>query len=85
MNPLDTFRQMSDQMLKSMPEPVKQLSEQAQNQMREAMATGLSNMDLVSRKDFDAQTALLERAHQRLEQLEQRLAQLEADPTDEQA
>lgn len=78
MNPLETFQQMSDQLLKSMPEPVKQMSEQAQNQMREAMAAGLANMDLVSRKDFEAQASLLARAESRLADLETRLAALES-------
>jgi hypothetical protein len=37
----------------------------------------LGRMNLVSREEFDAQSALLARARERLETLEARLAQLE--------
>jgi BMFP domain-containing protein YqiC len=42
-----------------------------------SFASMLGRMNLVSREEFDAQSALLARARERLETLEARLAQLE--------
>ena len=41
----------------------------------------LSKMDLVTREEFDVQTAVLARTREKLESLEARLAELEADPS----
>jgi len=38
-------------------------------------------MDLVTREEFDVQTAVLARTREKLESLEARLAELEADPS----
>ena len=43
----------------------------------------LGRMNLVSREEFDAQTALLARAREKLEALEARLAALEAESLDD--
>ena len=46
-----------------------------------AMTTGFfSRLDLVTREEFDVQREVLLRTRAKLEQLEARLAQLEADP-----
>jgi ubiquinone biosynthesis accessory factor UbiK len=42
-----------------------------------ALQTALGKLNLVSREEFDAQTAVLQRTRQRLEELETRCAQLE--------
>ena len=41
------------------------------------LQSGLERMDLVSRDDFDLQVAVLERTREKLQQLEERLAELE--------
>ncbi len=45
--------------------------------LRAALAAFFSRLDLVSREEFDVQASLLERARERLAQLEARLAELE--------
>jgi len=46
-----------------------------------ALQAALAKLDLVTREEFDAQTAVLARTRQRLEQLEVTLEQLEARST----
>jgi BMFP domain-containing protein YqiC len=41
------------------------------------LQSGLERMDLVTREEFDLQTAVLERTREKLDQLEARLAELE--------
>ena len=48
-----------------------------ENNMRAALAAFFSRLDLVTREEFDIQAALLERARERLAQLEARIAELE--------
>lgn len=42
-----------------------------------ALQAALAHLDLVTREEFDAQTAVLQRTRQKLEALEQELARLE--------
>jgi BMFP domain-containing protein YqiC len=42
-----------------------------------ALQAALARLDLVTREEFDAQTAVLQRTRQKLEALEQELARLE--------
>ena len=48
--------------------------------MRAMLASFFSRLDLVTREEFDVQVQLLERARERLVQLEARLAELERKP-----
>jgi ubiquinone biosynthesis accessory factor UbiK len=73
MNPVDMINEMTQKMMEQMPEPVRQLSEQAQQQMKTAMHKNLERMNLVSREEFDAQVLLLEKAEARIAALEAKL------------
>ncbi|MGA7817722.1 accessory factor UbiK family protein [Caballeronia sp.] len=46
--------------------------------MKAMLSQGFSKLDLVTRDEFDTQTQVLMRTRTRLEELEQRVAQLEA-------
>ncbi|MBM4189781.1 MAG: accessory factor UbiK family protein [Betaproteobacteria bacterium] len=48
--------------------------------LRAALAGLFAKLDLVTREEFDVQTAVLLRAQERLAELETRLARLEAPP-----
>jgi BMFP domain-containing protein YqiC len=48
-----------------------------QRELHIALQAALARLDLVTREEFDAQTAVLLRTRQKLEALEQQLAQLE--------
>lgn len=49
-----------------------------QRNLRAVIQSGLDKMDLVTRDEFDAQTAVLERTRAQLDQLEKQIDQLEA-------
>lgn len=46
-------------------------------EIQAAMNSAFARMDLVTREEFDAQAAVLQRTRQRLENLEQKLSDLE--------
>ena len=46
-------------------------------EVKSALQAALARMDLVTREEFDAQTAVLQRTRARLEALEDKLAELE--------
>lgn len=62
------------------PEPVRHMQEDLEKNMRGLLESGLQKMNLVTREEFDIQSAVLLRTRQRLEVLEQRLAALEGQP-----
>lgn len=45
-----------------------------QREMQQALQSACQRLDLVTREEFDAQAAVLQRTREKLEQLEQRLA-----------
>jgi ubiquinone biosynthesis accessory factor UbiK len=46
--------------------------------VKEVVAQGLRKMDLVTREEFELQRQLLQRAREKVDELEKRIAQLEA-------
>ncbi len=46
-------------------------------EIKAAVQSAMGKMDLVTREEFDAQAAVLQRTRERLEQLEKQLAELE--------
>jgi ubiquinone biosynthesis accessory factor UbiK len=51
-------------------------------ELQAALQSALGRMDLVTRDEFDAQSAVLQRTRQRLEALEQQLAALQEQLAD---
>jgi len=45
-----------------------------QRELQQALQSACQRLDLVTREEFDAQAAVLQRTREKLEQLEQRLA-----------
>ncbi len=52
--------------------------EDLRSRMEQALRSGLADLDMVSREDFDAQLEALERAQSRIDELEQTVAALES-------
>lgn len=48
-----------------------------EKELRALLESALRKMNLVSREEFDAQQAVLQRTREKLEQLEQQMAELE--------
>jgi BMFP domain-containing protein YqiC len=63
----------------NIPEGLKFLQEDMEKNIRSALEAGLSHLDLVTREEFDLQTAVLARTREKLEQLEKIVAQLETE------
>ena len=61
-----------------MPQPIKSLQEDMESNVRGLLESGLQKMNLVTREEFEIQTAELQKTRAKLEALEQRLAALEA-------
>lgn len=70
----DLAKRVSD----TIPDGLKFLQEDLEKNIKSALEAGLSHLDLVTRDEFDLQTAVLARTREKLEQLEKVVAELEA-------
>lgn len=61
----------------SLPKGLQALQADIQRNLRAGMEAGLARLDLVTREEFDVQTAVLARTRAKLEALEARVAELE--------
>ena len=61
----------------SVPESVVALRRDLEQNFKGVLQSGLARLDLVTREEFDVQAAVLRRTREKLEALEQRLAELE--------
>jgi ubiquinone biosynthesis accessory factor UbiK len=66
------FQAKMSELLKNSP------AKDIERNMKAMLSQGFSKLDLVTREEFDTQTQVLVRTRARLEELEQRVAQLEA-------
>ena len=70
----DLARQLAD----AVPKNLKAIGDDLERNFRSLLQSGLARMDLVTREEFDLQVAVLKRTREKLEQLDERLAELEA-------
>ncbi len=63
----------------SLPESLRALQMDVDQNFRAALQAGLAKLDLVTREEFDVQQGVLRRTRERLEALEARLAALEQE------
>ncbi|MFV2005736.1 MAG: accessory factor UbiK family protein [Gammaproteobacteria bacterium] len=59
------------------PGNVKHMQEDVENNIRSLLQTSLAKMNLVTREEFDVQSAVLQRTREKLEQLEKLVDQLQ--------
>lgn len=69
----DLARKLAD----SVPPGLKDLKADLERNFRAMLQTALGKLDLVTREEFDVQAGVLSRTRQKLEELSQRLAELE--------
>lgn len=69
----------------TLPEGLAALRKDLENNFKAVLQSGLARMELVSRREFDVQAAVLQRTREKLDLLEQRLAALEAQLADKDA
>ncbi|HEX5313733.1 MAG TPA: accessory factor UbiK family protein [Gammaproteobacteria bacterium] len=61
----------------SLPASLRQAKEDIEHNLRAALEAALTRLDLVSREEFDAQTALLRRTRERLDALAAEVEKME--------
>ena len=69
--------ELARQLANAVPKNLRALGEDLEKNFRALLVAGFERMDLVTREDFDLQTAVLERTREKLEALEDRIASLE--------
>ncbi|MCH8506181.1 MAG: accessory factor UbiK family protein [Ectothiorhodospiraceae bacterium] len=63
----------------SLPGGVREFQQEVERNMRTALQSTVTRLDLVTREEFDAQTKVLARPRAQLEAMEERVAALEAE------
>ena len=69
----DLARRLAD----SVPEPLRRVARDLEGNFKAVLQSQLAKLDLVTRQDFDVQSAILERTRAQLKAMEARLADLE--------
>ena len=67
----------------SLPSGLQVLKQDLERNLKAALEASLARMDLVTREEFDVQSAVLGRTRERLQQLEARVAELEKQAAEE--
>lgn len=70
----DLARRLAD----AMPSGVKELQLDVERNLRAQLQSGLARLDLVTREEFDIQAKVLARSRAKVDELEKRVAELEA-------
>ncbi len=85
---METFRveDLAKRLFENLPPAVRGMQQDLETNFRAVLRANLAKLDLVTRDEFDAQSKVLERTREKLEQMEQRLKELDAalttrDPT----
>ena len=76
MNAIPQFDSFFRQVTNALPKSVFNLHQDLEKNLRVAVDSGLRKMNLVTREEFDIQSAVLERTRSRLEALEKQVAAL---------
>lgn len=73
-----TLDEIAQRLATLVPPGLAQAREDLQANFRDVLAQGLRRLDLVTREEFEVQRQVLARTRERVDQLEQRVADLEA-------
>ena len=74
--PNESIDQLARRLAEAVPQSIKSVRDDLEQNFRTVLNSGLGKLDLVTREEFDVQTAVLQRTRQKLEALEERLAAL---------
>ena len=73
----DTLEQLSKRISSLIPGDVKGVQDDIENNVKSLLQSTLTKMNLVTREEFDVQTAVLQRTREKLEQLEKQIEQMQ--------
>ncbi len=74
----NTIDELASRLAAAVPGDVRALREDIERNFKGLLTAGLDKMDLVTREEFDIQRKVLERTREKLDRLEQQLAELQA-------
>ncbi len=72
----DAIEELTKRISSLIPGNVKHMQDDLENNVRSLLQTALVKMNLVTREEFDVQSAVLQRTRAKLEQLEKKIEQL---------
>lgn len=75
----DALDELTKRISSLIPGDVKHMQDDLENNVRGLLQTALAKMNLVTREEFDVQSAVLQRTREKLEQLEKLVEQLKKD------
>lgn len=67
------FDDLSKKLAKALPKGVRQACEDVEKNFQTILKSAFSKLDLVTREEFDAQVAVLQRTRKKVDELEKRL------------
>ncbi len=70
---------LARRLAKTLPDSLHQAKEDIERNFRAVLEAGLARLDLVSREEFDAQSALLRRTREKLDALAEEIERLERE------
>ena len=73
----DAIHDLASRITSLLPDHMQQMQDDLESNIRSLLQNRLSKMNLVTREEFEVQSALLARTREKLERLEQRLSELE--------
>jgi BMFP domain-containing protein YqiC len=73
----ESIENLARKLAESLPEGLRSVGKEVENNFRSVLRTSLSKLDLVTREEFEVQEAVLARTREKLEALEARLAAFE--------
>jgi len=73
----ESLEQLSKRISALIPGDIKHVQSDIENNIRSLLQSSLAKMNLVTREEFDVQSAVLQRTREKLEQLEQQVAKLQ--------
>jgi len=76
----ETIDQLARRLADSLPQGVRAVRDDLEQNFRTVLKSGLARLELVTREEFEVQEAVLARTRAKLEALEQRLASMEKGP-----
>ena len=71
------FEHIAKQIIDNLPSDLGKIQEDVEKNLKTALQSAFSNMELVSREEFDIQAELLSRTRELLEELEKKISDLE--------
>ena len=72
-----TINEISEKIAAALPDSLTVMQRDIEKNIRAVIESAFSKMNLVSREEFDVQSALLARSLEKLKQLEKQIAELE--------